>query len=91
MTSAELDQAAFDLEEKRIKLKIRKLGTIQFIGELFKLKILKMNLMFVVFEEILCEKDDAGIEYIIQINDIITNSITLFRKLPSFKLPISKP
>ena len=60
MTSNELEQAEYDLEEKRIKLKIRKLGTIQFIGELFKLKILKAHLMFAVFEEILCEKDDSG-------------------------------
>jgi len=60
MTSNELEQAEYDLEEKRIKLKIRKLGTIQFIGELFKLKILKAHLMFAVFEEILCEKNDSG-------------------------------
>jgi len=56
----DLEQAEYDLEEIRIKLKIRKLGTIQFIGELFKLKILKAKLMFWVFQEILCEKDDSA-------------------------------
>ena len=61
--SAELRELTEDLNELQMKAKKRALGTVKFIGELFKLKMLNESIMFHCITNLIREPDDEeGIE-----------------------------
>ena len=50
------DDDVSELEERRVKRKKRRLGTINFIGELFKKKLLRKDLLYLCFGALLSPK-----------------------------------
>ena len=57
------DDDVSELEERRVKRKKRRLGTINFIGELFKKGLLRKELLYLCFGQLLSQKlSDLPIE-----------------------------